>query len=181
MTAKRMPMTPKTSATITRRGMILTASAWPLTVSMARAASDPVELSWSDLLPQHDASTLPPALQGLIEHDQSAAAAGQPQSTGVRTDWNGETVRMSGFVVPLDYSGTGVTAFILVPYVGACIHVPPPPANQLVLVTTEKPYENDNLFEPVTVTGMFGTASNTTQLAEIGYALSADRIAPYDP
>ncbi len=166
---------------LTRRAVTLGLAAARLTAGLARAASDAVEHSWNDLLPQSDASTLPSALQGLIEHDQSAAVAGQPQSTGVRTDWNGETVQMSGFVVPLDYSGTGVTAFILVPYVGACIHVPPPPSNQLVLVTTDRPYENDNLFEPVTVTGMFGTASNTTQLAEIGYALSADRIAPYDP
>ncbi|CAN0590062.1 unnamed protein product, partial [Ectocarpus sp. 12 AP-2014] len=65
------------------------------------------------------------------------------------------------------------------PYVGACIHVPPPPPNQLVLVTTDRPYENDGLFEPVVVTGMFGTAHTSTQLAEIGYALSADRIEPY--
>jgi hypothetical protein len=87
---------------------------------------------------------------------------------------------MSGFVVPIDYSGTGVTAFLLVPYVGACVHVPPPPANQLVLVSTETPYESKGLFEPVTVTGMFGTASVATQLADVGYALSADAIEPYE-
>ena len=86
---------------------------------------------------------------------------------------------MPGFIVPIDYKGTGVTAFILVPYVGACVHVPPPPANQLVFVTTSEPYESKGLFEPVNVTGMFGTASTSTQLAEIGYALSADLIEPY--
>jgi hypothetical protein len=97
----------------------------------------------------------------------------------MRSDWNGQIVRLSGFVVPIDYQGTGVTAFILVPYVGACVHVPPPPANQLVFVTTGTPYESTGLFEAVTVTGMFGTASTSTQLAEIGYALSADEIRPY--
>lgn len=173
-------MTREARGHLTRRAMTLGLAALPVTAASVRAGKV-VDLQWSDLLPGDDTATLPPALQGLIEHDQAASAAGQPQSTGVRTDWNGETVRMSGFVVPLEYSGTGVTAFILVPYVGACIHVPPPPANQLVLVTTAKPYENDSLFEPVTVTGMFGTASTSTQLAEIGYALSADRIAPYAP
>jgi hypothetical protein len=100
-------------------------------------------------------------------------------STGVVTDYNGKTVRLAGFVIPLDYEGTGITAFMLVPYIGACIHVPPPPANQLVFVTTEEPYEDGGLYEPVTVTGMFGTASTKTQLADVGYALSADKIEPY--
>lgn len=135
-------------------------------------------LEWRDLMPEGE-QALPPALQGLVEHDQSDLAAQQPISTGVRTDWNGETVQISGFIIPLDYEGTGVTAFMLVPYVGACIHVPPPPANQLIFVTTETPYEADGLFEAVTVTGMFGTAATATQLADVGYALSADRIEPY--
>ena len=88
-------------------------------------------------------------------------------------------MRIPGFIVPIDYSGTGVTAFILVPYVGACVHVPPPPANQLVFVTTPKPYENSGLFEAVNVTGIFGVSTISTQLAEVGYALSADKIEPF--
>ena len=46
-------------------------------------------------------------------------------------------------------------------------------------MTTEKSYEDDGLFAPVTVTGMFGTAQTSTQLADIGYALSADKVEPY--
>jgi hypothetical protein len=88
-------------------------------------------------------------------------------------------VRLPGFVVPIDQRGTGVTAFILVPFAGACVHVPPPPANQLVFVTTETPYESKGLFEPVNVIGMFGVSSLRTHLAEIGYALSADKIEPF--
>ncbi|PWR04308.1 DUF3299 domain-containing protein [Meridianimarinicoccus roseus] len=141
-------------------------------------ADNPVDLDWSDLVPEGEVG-LPPALQGLVEHGAAPLASLQPPSSGVRTDWNGQTVRLSGFIVPLDFSGTGLTAFLLVPYVGACVHVPPPPPNQLVLVTTERPYESDGLFEAVTVTGMFGSASSSTQLAEVGYALSADRIRPY--
>jgi hypothetical protein len=136
------------------------------------------DLDWRDLLPADDQS-LPGSLAGLLPHDESSLAARQPMSTGMRTDWNGQIVRLSGFIVPIDYKGTGVTAFILVPYVGACVHVPPPPANQLVFVTTGTPYESAGLFEAVTVTGMFGTASTSTQLAEIGYALSAEDIRPY--
>lgn len=164
---------------VTRRafcaGLALVAA---LPATVLRAASATV-LTWKDLLPEGE-TTLPPGLQGLVQHDQASLAAQQPESSGVRTDWNGETVQMSGFIVPLDYEGTGVTAFMLVPYVGACVHVPPPPANQLVFVTTEEPYESEGLFEAVTVTGMFGTAATSTQLADVGYALSADRIEPYE-
>ncbi len=137
-----------------------------------------VDLQWRDLLPEDDHS-LPGNLAGIVPHDESRMPERQPMSTGIRTDWNGQTVRLSGFIVPIDHKGTGVTAFILVPYVGACVHVPPPPANQLVFVTTSTPYESSGLFEPVTVTGMFGTASTSTQLAEIGYALSAEEIRAY--
>ncbi|MEC7793546.1 MAG: DUF3299 domain-containing protein [Pseudomonadota bacterium] len=142
------------------------------------SAEEVTGLDWRDLLPADDRS-LPGNLAGLLPHDESSLAAQQPMSTGMRTDWNGQIVRLSGFIVPIDYKGTGVTAFILVPYVGACVHVPPPLANQLVFVTTGTPYESAGLFEAVTVTGMFGTASTSTQLAEIGYALSAEDIRPY--
>ena len=144
----------------------------------ALRAEEVIDLAWDDLLPEGQ-STIAPTLRGLLTHDEGALAASQPPSTGVRTDWNGRIVRLPGFVVPIDYAGTGVTAFILVPFVGACVHVPPPPANQLVFVTTSEPYESSGLFEPVHVTGMIGTASTSTQLAEIGYALSAEKIEPY--
>ena len=145
----------------------------------ARASEEVVALDWPDLVPE-GAGDLPPSLRSLLPHDESAGGPGaQPASPGVRTDWNGRIVSLSGFVLPLDYAGTAITAFLLVPYVGACVHVPPPPAHQLVLVTCPEPYEADGLWAPVTVTGMFGTAATSTQLAEVGYALSADRIERY--
>jgi hypothetical protein len=162
---------------VNRRAILAAMAVLPALPGSLRA-EEIVELSWQDLLPEGE-TTIPPALRSLMPHDESALAAKQPKSSGVRTDWNGQIVRLPGYVVPIEYRGTGVTAFILVPFIGACIHVPPPPANQLVFVTTEDPYESKGLFEPVNVTGMFGTASTSTQLAEIGYALSAEKIEPY--
>ncbi|KIN60084.1 putative lipoprotein [Sulfitobacter noctilucae] len=140
-------------------------------------AKDYIDLDWGDLVPDGQAA-VPPFLQGL-QHDNSTPSSQQPPSQGVRTDWNGEIVRLPGYIVPIEYSGTGVTAFMLVPFVGACVHVPPPPANQLVFVTTTMPYQTSGLFEAVNVIGMFGTASTSTQLADIAYALSADHIEPF--
>ena len=162
----------------TRRKILAVLGAGLVTPSMA-FGGEYVDLDWDDLLPVGDTS-IPPELLALTDHDKVAQSSEQTLSSGVRTDWNGQIVRLPGFIVPLDYSGSSVTAFILVPFVGACVHVPPPPANQLVFVTTEAPYESKSLYEPVNVIGMFGTSTLSTQLAEIAYALSADQIVPYE-
>jgi hypothetical protein len=161
-----------------RRAVLAGMAAAAFAPGMARA-EEVIDLDWDDLLPEGQVA-VPNALRGLLAHDESAPLfSQQPASTGVRAEWNGQIVRLPGFIVPIDYSGTGVTAFILVPYVGACVHVPPPPANQLVFVTPPTPYESEGLFEPVNVVGTFGVSSIYTQLAEVGYALSADQIEPY--
>ncbi|PRY23718.1 hypothetical protein CLV78_104210 [Aliiruegeria haliotis] len=147
----------------------------------ARAADDLVQLEWSDLVPNDGAGSTMEQLRslGIVEHGQLSTPFDQEQGANVTHEFDGKTVRIPGYIVPLDYSGQGVTSFLLVPYVGACIHVPPPPANQLIMVTTEEPYESEGLFESVWVTGMFGASAVATELADIGYAISADRIEPY--
>ena len=162
---------------INRRNLLASMGALAA-IPHAAHAEDYFDIEWTDLIPAGQ-TAIPPVFQELLQHDQAPLSSRQPSSNGVRTDWNGQIVRLPGFIVPIDYSGTGVTAFILVPFVGACVHVPPPPANQLVFVTTNVPYESTGMFEAVNVIGMFGTASMSTQLADIAYALSADQIEPY--
>lgn len=58
--------------------------------------------------------------------------------------------------------------------------VPPPPPNQIVYVTSETPYMVEGLFEPVWVTGVIGTSTVSTQLADVGYALVASSVDPYE-
>ena len=58
---------------------------------------------------------------------------------------NGAYVKLPGFIVPLEIASEGVSDFILVPYLGACIHVPPPPPNQLVFVKATEPWPNTEL------------------------------------
>lgn len=89
----------------------------------------------------------------------------------------GAFIRMPGYVIPMSFEGTGMTEFILVPYEGACIHVPPPPPNQLVYVTTDDPWPVfQGLWEVVWVTGTMRTQTRDTDVAEIGYALEASEI-----
>lgn len=160
-----------------RRAMLAAFSASAILPGFARA-EDILDIRWRDLLPEGE-PVLRNAFRDVIDHDGAPLSSLQPESSGVRADLAGKTVRLPGFVVPLDFDGTAVTTFILVPYAGACIHVPPPPANQLVLVTTETPFESGGLFEAIVVTGELGIATVSTDLAVVGYALAAEKIELY--
>lgn len=61
--------------------------------------------------------------------------------------------KVRGFMMPLDFSSKKITEYLLMPYVPACVHVPPPPANQVILVRMEKGKEIEPSFYPVEVTG----------------------------
>lgn len=164
--------------TLSRRNA-LALLAGAITMPRVALADEVIDLDWDDLRPEGE-TIIPRALQSMmIDHNGPNLSSQQPESTGVRTEWNGKIVRLPGFIVPIEHVGTAVSAFILVPFAGACVHVPPPPANQLVFVTTPEPYESKGLFAPVHVTGMFGISAMSTQLAQIGYALSAEKIEPF--
>ncbi len=160
-----------------RRDVLAGLTAVAMLPQIARAKGF-VDLAWADLVP---VGTTPPApvFEGLIDHTIAPLSAQQPPSSGLRADWSGQTVRLPGFVMPLVHPGTGITTFILVPFVGACVHVPPPPANQLVFVTTDRPFQSAGLYEAVHVTGTLGVSTIHTHLAEVGYSLAADTVKPF--
>ncbi len=109
--------------------------------------------------------------------------------TSVVEALNGQQVRIPGYFLPLEQSDTKVTEFLLVPYIGACIHVPPPPPNQIVHVRTlqKKGFSSKNLYTPVWVTGVINAKSMVKDLyladgsagINIGYTMQAKRIEPY--
>lgn len=96
----------------------------------------------------------------------------------------GHLVRLPGFVVPLETEGDRVKEFFLVPYFGACIHVPPPPANQMVYVVTaqgkgvELSGDGAN-YDPIWVIGKLGIQRTSNELGDAGYILHATAIEPY--
>jgi len=73
-------------------------------------------------------------VDGLLARKDEISEKYDAWSRSVRADLDGKTVSIGGYMLPLEYSGTKVTEFLLVPYLGACIHVPPPPPNQIVHV-----------------------------------------------
>jgi uncharacterized protein len=94
---------------------------------------------------------------------------------------NGAQVRVPGFMVPLEDWEQQVTEFILVPYFGACIHVPPPPPNQMahVLMARNRKVEV-NLWDPVWVIGTLKIENVESPYGVVGYQLAAERIQPYE-
>lgn len=90
-------------------------------------------------------------------------------------------VRLPGFIAPLEYEDDLITEFLLVPYFGACIHVPPPPANQTVLVKTAngQGIQAEDSYNPIWVMGKLTTKGTTTELAAAGYYIQGAIIEPY--
>ncbi|MEM7023155.1 MAG: DUF3299 domain-containing protein [Pseudomonadota bacterium] len=149
--------------------------------SVVGAANAPISLQWRDLMPASERidGVVEQALQGVVQHGE-ITASDEPQQTALVTEYNGEQVRIPGYVLPLEFDATEVREFLLVPYVGACIHVPPPPANQIVYVTSEDGIPVTGMFDPVWVTGTMNTASISNELADIGYQIEADLVEPYE-
>lgn len=109
--------------------------------------------------------------------------------TAIVEELNGQRVRIPGYLLPLEMSDTKVKEFLLVPYMGACIHVPPPPPNQIVHVkiVQKEGYRVKTMYEPVWVSGEISVKSMVKDLylvdgstgVNIGYTMQANRIEPY--
>lgn len=150
------------------------------------AKGKPLEMEWEKLmppLPETEQTDLPPASARLGAPGQAESLLSQEEEEKERnkvvTTFNGKTIRIAGYLVPLDMDAKLVKKFLLVPYFGACIHVPPPPPNQIIFVESKKGIKITGVFEPVTVTGVLNTGKATTELAEAGYILSAKQVVPY--
>lgn len=139
----------------------------------AQAIAAPRELYWEDLAPQD--FVMP---DQSILHDGSKMAQISPDAPVVQ-ELDGLEVRIPGFVVPLEGDDQKLTEFLLVPYFGACIHVPPPPANQIVYVQFEKGALIENLYDAVWITGTLSTQGWSGDIATVGYRLKGVKVEPY--
>ena len=91
----------------------------------------------------------------------------------------GAAVRIPGYVVPLDHGKSGLREFLLVPYFGACIHSPPPPANQIIDVKSRVPLASVRSMDTVWVSGTLRTGRSETSMGASSYTLEADAVEPY--
>ncbi|CUH52913.1 hypothetical protein SAMN04488037_103164 [Shimia marina] len=77
----------------------------------------------------------------------------QAESTASNPEIIGESIRLPGYLLPLEMEGEKAVEFLLVPTVGACIHTPPPPANQIVRVSYPDGFPAEGFYTPIWITG----------------------------
>lgn len=145
-------------------------------------------LQWGDLIPsgwQPEQLSSEQDVSALTDEDPRAKALlDQLQALGREAplvhELDGLRVKLAGFMVPLAIDIQGVREFLLVPYHGACIHVPPPPANQTVYVVMgEGDAYLGQLFDVVSVTGTLRVEHQSSELAQAGYRLEQVSVAAY--
>ena len=161
----------------------------PLLVTTPLLAAPPKDLTWAQMIPP-DAPVIAPQtapihnLSGMadaLSAEAAPAAKQQSPSAPVVKSLDGQQIRLPGYIVPLEVSEEGrATEFLLVPYFGACIHVPPPPSNQIVHVTSKVGVKLDELYQPYWIEGTMRVEASTSELADAGYKMEADKIYVYE-
>ena len=158
--------------------LYLSISVCCLLISFVGSANPPKEIFWEDLIPQGYVQI---DTQAQANHEGSEQNWVQPElDAPVVKALDGKSVSLPGFVVPLEGDSEVITEFLLVPYFGACIHVPPPPPNQIVHVTIEGGVPIESLYDAIVVTGVMSTESWSGEIAQVGYKMKAVGVAPFE-
>ncbi|MCW3149653.1 DUF3299 domain-containing protein [Stutzerimonas stutzeri] len=159
-----------------------------LLVLPAAFAGEARLLQWSELIPEGAPPAPPPTplhdlsqLADALAAESGPAAQQQSPAAPVVQELDGIIARLPGYIVPLDMDSDGrVIEFLLVPYFGACIHVPPPPSNQIVHATSELGVKVDELYQPYWIEGPLAVEPASSELAEAGYRMVAQKIELYE-
>ncbi len=150
------------------------------------------EVTWEDLIPDDFVQPENPFVTMTQEEidkimdgsDESNAELDRLQKefnyAPVVDDLDGKRVKIPAYVTPLEYNAdAGMKEFLLVPYLGACIHTPPPPANQVVHAESSEAIKIRAMYEPIWAIGTIRTETVTSDLAESGYRLDVEEVLPY--
>ncbi|PMY59629.1 MULTISPECIES: DUF3299 domain-containing protein [Pseudomonas] len=158
-------------------------------VALPLWAAEPRDLAWSEMIPP-DAPAEVPNMQPLHDLSQMSDALAAESAPAAKQDMpnapvvqslDGLSVRLPGYIVPLEVSEEGrTTEFLLVPYFGACIHVPPPPSNQIVHVKSQVGVKLDELYQPYWIEGPMQVKASTSDIADAGYQMEAEKIYVYE-
>ncbi len=155
-------------------------------------AEQATEIQWNDLIPDDFVQPENPYMSMSSEEidklldgsEESNARRAQLEAefnyAPVVPELDGKRVRIPAYITPLEFeSDSLIKEFLLVPYVGACIHTPPPPSNQIVHVESQEAIKFSGMYEPVWATGVIRTDSVQSELAVSGYSLEVERLEPY--
>ncbi|MBA4739915.1 MAG: DUF3299 domain-containing protein [Burkholderiales bacterium] len=156
-------------------------------------------IEWTQLMPKEDLEALqnpPDYIMDIEEGSEEDKVVNQGElstdmffddeyqrallSTTVVPEMNGKAIRIPGFIVPLEFNDDKtVSQFFLVPFFGACIHVPPPPPNQVIHVTSSNGVELENLYTPHWISGVVNSIYTENEIATATYAMDAISVEVY--
>ncbi len=171
-----------------------------LAADEGRVAGAYQELEWIDLLPQEDLDALmnpPQYIDEIVDGSEEDVLASQLSaaenelaggrweealvSTRVVESLDGAAIRLPGFIVPLEFGeDERVTKFFLVPYFGACLHMPPPPPNQIVYAEFADGLELASIYNPFWLEGKLATTLTENEVARSAYYMAVDRLEPFE-
>lgn len=156
----------------------------------AHTQDEVLAIDWVDLMSQKDLDAIldAPAFshdqygwEEQLEGDQeNEAYMSALQSFDVNPDLVDKRIMLPGFVVPTAYNDERkVTEFFLVPFFGACLHLPPPPPNQIIYVSYEEGIELENFYDAYVVHGMLSSEIVRNDVADSAYRLQAEGVSLY--
>jgi hypothetical protein len=142
------------------------------------AGGNAADIDWLELMPPEDIKKL----QEIPAVDHSGfVSAEQFMSFNTVKELDGRKGRIAGYIVPIETDDEGnLTSFFLVPYFGACIHVPPPPPNQIVYAKLAKPIPVPDMYAPQWVDGTLVIERTDNELGASAYTMKVDTVTTWD-
>lgn len=144
-------------------------------------AEEPREIDWLELMPPEDLSLLESMPELDHEGDGPPQLPDEIMTGRVVPEMEGVDGRLAGYVVPLKTTqDMQILEFFLVPYYGACIHVPPPPPNQMIHVRYPQGFTIDALYIPVWIEGELLLEKTENAIGAASYAMKARDVSLYE-
>lgn len=149
-----------------------------LALPVLAADKSPRELDWLEMMPEDEVEALneAPVVDhgGMFKMEQTGSARTIPEL-------DGQHVRIAGYIVPLEVDGENLMSeFFLVPYFGACIHVPPPPPNQIILAKLAKPIPVTEIYDAYWIEGTLKVEMSQNEIAAAAYLLEAEKVTLWE-
>jgi hypothetical protein len=138
-------------------------------------------IDWLDLIPADELENYRLGVAFAVSRVDHSVEQRPAQFGSFKTvpSMDGRKIALQGYVVPLDTDDHGLmTSFFFVPTLGACIHVPPPPPDQMIYVSLSEPVTAPEYGESTWLKGTLHTQAQNLALASAAYSMRDPQISP---
>ena len=147
-------------------------------------SEETLNLKWLELVPKYAYDFVPETgVTDEMWEDESFLKKVEEAGLLINKDMVGKKIRIDGFMVPLEFDygeGLVVDAFVLVPDAGMCIHVPPPPPNQMIFVKLNKSERVRYMYQPIAIEGILKNTPPIKNVYNSIYELTAEKLEDID-